>query len=60
MSSREWYEVIEDMTYYSGFMGAKLREMGDLILLEFRLDESMGGYQRVVFYKKQVRYKGTY
>lgn len=60
MSKRDWYEVIEAIAYYKGLMGTKLREMDGLILLEFHLDESMGGYQRVVFQMEQVKYKGTY
>jgi len=57
---KHWYEVIETESFYESMVGEKVFETDKTIVLEFNMNEKLGGKQRVQFFKEQVIFNGEY
>lgn len=56
----KWYTVELDDNFYEGMTGRLIYETEKTRVLEFKLNEKLGGTQRVQFFKEQVRFDGEY
>lgn len=54
------YEVIDMRSFYHTMVGKLVHESPRTVVLEFKLNENLGGLQRVQFFKSQVEYRGEF
>lgn len=55
-----WFLVDEPNNFYNYMVGKKVMETDKTTVLEFKLNEKLGGLQRVQFFTEQLTYDGFY
>lgn len=53
-----YFEVFADDNFYDSMVGKLVHSTPKTVVLEFKLNESLGGLQRVQFFKHQVTLRG--
>lgn len=57
---KKWYRVDAPDNYYDEMVAYLVFESDNTMMLEFRMNEPLGGTQRVMFFKEQLVYDGEY
>lgn len=57
---RKWYTVNDEGNFYDNMTGKLVRETPITKILEFKLEQKMGGIQRVQFWKRNLIFNGEY
>lgn len=53
-----YFEVFADDNFYDSMVGRLVHSSPKTVVLEFKLNESLGGLQRVQFFRNQVTVRG--
>jgi len=56
----KWYRVIAAGNFYQDMVGRYVGETERTIWLEFKMNDKLGGIQKVQMFKGQVEFDGEY